>query len=262
MRNLRVHPLRARGVGTADDDQRARVVQRTGERGAEARRAGQLLVITKETPEPPVRRGIVRDADGEPVADAWVRLDVNERNVGFSAGCNQGAALAERAEVLVFLNNDMRVERDWLRRLVEPVTRGACQAATAKMFSWDGKRIDSAVLRPGDRIQVGSADLKVELTYSEQDLLDQIYVCTRCQREISLMTFAEGEYSYEVPSWVPKGTGGLEVTATHTQRGQTCIVAVTMSVEGDPGPAAIIGAAGSAMFAAGVIGAGFKRKVA
>ncbi len=76
------------------------------------------------------------------------------------------------------------------------------------------------------------------------------------------MTFAEGEYAYEVPSWVPKGTGGLEVTATHTQRGQTCIVAVTMSVEGDPGPAAIIGAAGSAMFAAGVIGAGFKRKVA
>ncbi len=33
---------------------------------------------------------------------AWVRLIVNERNVGFAAGCNQGAALARDAEVLVF----------------------------------------------------------------------------------------------------------------------------------------------------------------
>lgn len=75
-------------------------------------------------------------------------------------------------------------------------------------------------------------------------------------------TSATGSYAYEVPTWVPKGTGGLEVTATHTQRGQTCTVAVVMTVEGDPGPAAILGAAGSAMFAAGLIGAGFKRKVA
>lgn len=74
-------------------------------------------------------------------------------------------------------------------------------------------------------------------------------------------TSAAGEYSYEVPSWVPKGTGGLEVTATHTQRNQTCTVAVVMTIAGDPGPAAIIGAAGTAMFAAGLIGAGFKRKV-
>src|SRR5262249_17862239 len=34
---------------------------------------------------------------------AWVKLVVNERNVGFSAGCNQGARLAERADVVVFL---------------------------------------------------------------------------------------------------------------------------------------------------------------
>lgn len=75
-------------------------------------------------------------------------------------------------------------------------------------------------------------------------------------------TSADGKYSYEVPSWVPKGTGGLQVTAIHTQRGQTCEVAVVMAVEGDPGPGAVLGAAGTAMFAAGVIGAGFKRKVA
>ena len=75
---------------------------------------------------------------------AWVELLANERNVGFSAGCNQGARHAADAQVLVFLNNDMRVEPAWLRELVAPIVRGECQAATAKMLSWDGKKINSA----------------------------------------------------------------------------------------------------------------------
>jgi len=74
----------------------------------------------------------------------WVRLIVNERNVGFSAGCNQGAEASPDAEVLVFLNNDMRVEPDFLRKVVGPVVRGECAAATAKMMSWDGKLVNSA----------------------------------------------------------------------------------------------------------------------
>lgn len=77
-------------------------------------------------------------------------------------------------------------------------------------------------------------------------------------KEVSI---SNGTYTYEVPSFVPRGTGDLEVTATHTQLGQTCVVAVTMSVEGDPGAAAIIGLAGTALFAAGVVGSGFKRAV-
>jgi hypothetical protein len=71
----------------------------------------------------------------------------------------------------------------------------------------------------------------------------------------------EGTYTYEVPGFVPVGTGAFELTGTHTQRGQTCIVAVSVAVEGSPGPMAILGAAGTAVFGAGVIGAGFKRKV-
>ncbi|TAJ23496.1 MAG: glycosyltransferase family 2 protein [Planctomycetota bacterium] len=74
---------------------------------------------------------------------AWVRLVVNERNVGFSAGCNQGAKLAHDARVQVFLNNDMRVEPRWLRELVGPIVRGECAATTAKMFSWDGAVMNS-----------------------------------------------------------------------------------------------------------------------
>jgi GT2 family glycosyltransferase len=75
---------------------------------------------------------------------AWVRLEVNPRNVGFAAGCNQGAELARAPGVLVFLNNDMRVARPWLKELVAPIVRGECAATTAKMYSWDGQVMNSA----------------------------------------------------------------------------------------------------------------------
>lgn len=86
------------------------------------------------------------DGSAEEVAAnyGWVRLIANERNVGFSAGCNQGARAARDAGVLVFLNNDMRVDRGWLRELVSPIVRGECQATTGKMLSWDGKKMNSA----------------------------------------------------------------------------------------------------------------------
>jgi hypothetical protein len=70
-----------------------------------------------------------------------------------------------------------------------------------------------------------------------------------------------GTHTYEVPGFVPRGTGGLEVTAFHTQRGQTCMVAFAVTIEGSPGPAAIIGATGTFAFAAGVVGAGLRKKV-
>jgi len=75
---------------------------------------------------------------------AWVRLVVNDKNVGFAAGCNQGAKLAKTASVLVFLNNDMRVDPSFLRELVAPIVHKECHATTAKMFSWDGKVMNSA----------------------------------------------------------------------------------------------------------------------
>lgn len=75
---------------------------------------------------------------------SWVKLHVNERNVGFAPGCNQGVELADDPDVVVFLNNDMRVEPEWLRTLVEPVARGEHIATTSKMLSWDGKLMNSA----------------------------------------------------------------------------------------------------------------------
>jgi GT2 family glycosyltransferase len=75
---------------------------------------------------------------------AWVQVVENEVNLGFSVGCNQGAEHASGAGVVVFLNNDMRVEPLWLRELVAPIVRGECASTTAKMLSWDGKKMNSA----------------------------------------------------------------------------------------------------------------------
>ena len=80
--------------------------------------------------------------------------------------------------------------------------------------------------------------------------------------ETQEVSIADGSYAYSVPSFVPRGTGGLEVTATHVQQGQTCTVVVTLALEGDPGTPAILAATGTAVFLAGVVGAGFKKKVA
>ena len=74
----------------------------------------------------------------------WVRLIQNPRNYGFAPACNQGAANRRDAQVVSFLNNDMRVDPQWLRELVAPIVRGECSATTSKMLSWDGSRIDSA----------------------------------------------------------------------------------------------------------------------
>jgi len=71
---------------------------------------------------------------------------------------------------------------------------------------------------------------------------------------------AQGSYLYEVPSWVPRGTGDILLTATHSQGGADCTAQVKVTLEGSPGAAAIIAGVGTAVFFAGVIGAGVKKK--
>jgi GT2 family glycosyltransferase len=70
-----------------------------------------------------------------------VRLIPLDRNLGFAAASNAGARAAS-SECVVFLNNDMRVEPNWLRELValyEPDEGYVCVAGT--ILDWDGSRI-------------------------------------------------------------------------------------------------------------------------
>lgn len=48
----------------------------------------------------------------------WVKILALDRNYGFSEGNNKGVEHAE-GELVVFLNNDTRVDRNWLRELVD-----------------------------------------------------------------------------------------------------------------------------------------------
>ena len=75
---------------------------------------------------------------------SWVRVISNERNQGFAGGCNQGVANADAPEILVFLNNDLRIEPDFLRELVAPIVREQSHATGGLMYAWDGETIDSA----------------------------------------------------------------------------------------------------------------------
>ena len=71
-----------------------------------------------------------------------IHLIVSKVNLGFSKGANLGASRA-RGEYLAFLNNDMRVDRKWLKLLVEAAGTGkgvACVGST--ILNWNGTQVD------------------------------------------------------------------------------------------------------------------------
>jgi GT2 family glycosyltransferase/glycosyltransferase involved in cell wall biosynthesis len=69
-----------------------------------------------------------------------VRVVALPENRGFAGGNAAGAAAAS-GDVLVFLNNDMRVEPRTLRALAAALDE-AHPCAAARVLSWDGRRID------------------------------------------------------------------------------------------------------------------------
>ena len=69
-----------------------------------------------------------------------VKVVALDENRGFTGGNIAGVEVA-RGEVLAFFNNDMRVEPDAVRRLVD-VLDDAHPCAAARVLSWDGQRID------------------------------------------------------------------------------------------------------------------------
>ncbi len=75
------------------------------------------------------------------------------------------------------------------------------------------------------------------------------------------LTQSSGTYTYEAPAYVPRGTGAILVTATHTQRGQVCTVAFNATLVGSPGTEAAVATALTAIAGASMLAAGTKKKV-
>lgn len=71
-----------------------------------------------------------------------VKLVLNKENLGFAKAVNQGVKAADGSHVAL-LNNDMRVDRNWLIELVKPVVTDPELACTgSKVLDWQGKKID------------------------------------------------------------------------------------------------------------------------
>lgn len=68
---------------------------------------------------------------------SWVRVVSLATNTGFASGNNAGFAVS-RGKYIVTLNNDTRVERDWLVELTAPVeARPEIGMVASRICSWD-----------------------------------------------------------------------------------------------------------------------------
>jgi len=83
----------------------------------------------------------------------WVRIIQNDRNLGFAGGNNVGIRVS-KGEYIALLNNDTKVERDWLIELVKGCEADrAIGACTSKIWLFDDRlriRLTTVPFRPID----------------------------------------------------------------------------------------------------------------
>ena len=70
-----------------------------------------------------------------------VVLVQNETNLGFSKAANIGAGRA-KGEYVAFLNNDMRVGKNWLSVLLETARREGFACVGSTVLNWEGTEVD------------------------------------------------------------------------------------------------------------------------
>lgn len=73
-----------------------------------------------------------------------VKLIQNKKNEGFAKPNNDGAKSAAN-EYIAFLNNDMRVDKEWLNQLLIPLQNNADKntvCVASKVLNWEGDKID------------------------------------------------------------------------------------------------------------------------
>ena len=107
-----------------------------------------LASLERQTMRPDVV--VVDNASTDGTAEAmrsefpWVRVVVNEENLGFGRAVNRGAAEAE-SDVLVLVNNDVVCEPDFVERICEPFGgEGVGMAAGVLLQAGAPGRVDSA----------------------------------------------------------------------------------------------------------------------
>jgi len=96
-------------------------------------------------------------------------------NGGFIAAISEGVHNTA-GEILVFLNNDTRVEAEWLTRLVDPLLSGKVAGATGSiLMDWEGER---ALFKGGSLNYLGFGfEDRGELPNSDGDLVPLLFVC-------------------------------------------------------------------------------------
>ncbi|MFC2159565.1 glycosyltransferase [Actinomycetota bacterium] len=71
-----------------------------------------------------------------------VKIIKNKKNIGFARANNQAAEIA-RGEYIAFLNNDTKVDKNWLIELLRPIyMNDEIVASGSKVLSMDGKSLD------------------------------------------------------------------------------------------------------------------------
>jgi len=99
------------------------------------------------SPNSPEHEIIVVDDASTDASVSWIqkehpsiRVVQRGENGGFVKAVNAGVASTE-GSILVFLNNDTWVDRDWLRHLVRPILTGQLSGACGSVLTdWEGKR--------------------------------------------------------------------------------------------------------------------------
>ena len=106
------------------------------------------------------------------------RLEIleNRVNEGFAAACNRGVRATD-TPLVAFLNNDMRVEPDWLSALFQGMAQEQARCAGSLILSWDGQRVNFAgggMNFHGMGIQLGLDDPDLA---AHQQPADSLFAC-------------------------------------------------------------------------------------
>lgn len=108
-----------------------------------------------------------------------VKFVFSDRNRGYAAGCNTGAAHAD-GDYLVFLNNDTTVHPDWLTHLVSRMKASNLLVATPKIVVPGEPRIINAAGGCHDIFGTAWTRGNGEVDHGQYDVEDRVFFGSAC----------------------------------------------------------------------------------